>query len=438
MKTVIIGAGSAFGSRLSVDVLSREVLNDSTIALCDIDTKKLETVRAYVQKVIDGNDLPAKVIASSERTEVLKDADFVVIAVSIGGPAYYDKPYEFEVGIPAKYGVRQTVADTVGPGGVFRTLRTGPELMAMLDDINRLAPRATILNYTNPMAMLTWIINEKSNVPAVGLCHSVQGTSKQLAKYIDAPYEEIGYWVAGINHMSWFLEFTHNREDAYPKLWDALNNPEIFAKDPIRFEIMENFDCFVTESSRHMSEYVPWFQHEQEKMEPYCKLTQGIKERRQSWFEDMGVKVSQADSIKLVRSHEYASGIMEAITTGVPMRFNGNVMNRGLITNLPNGCCVEVPCLTDHEGIHGCHIGELPPQCAALCRANIAVQELTVKAVLELNRDAAFQAVALDPSTSAVLSLSQIRKMFDEMWEAEGELLTAYNKPRLLKGRTAA
>ncbi len=432
MKVVLIGAGSGFGSRLSIDILSREPLRDSTIALCDTDEKKLKTVHAYIERVIDANDLPAKVVSHTDRTKVLKNANFVVISVAIGGPAYYDKPYEFEMGIPRKYGIVQTIGDTVGAGGVFRTLRTGPELMAMVKDINRLAPNATIVNYTNPMAMVTWILNECSNVPVIGLCHSVQGTSKQLAGYIDAPYEETGHWVAGINHMAWFLEFTHNGKDAYPRLFKASRDPKVFAGNRVRFEIMQNFGYFVTESTPHMSEYVPWYQHEQEIMKPMVMNSDAIKGRRQSWFEDMGVKASQADSVKLVRSHEYASGIMEAMTTNEPMRFNGSVMNRNLISNLPQGCCVEVPCLTDNMGIHPCEIGDLPPQCAAMCRSNIAVQELAVKAVLERDRAAAFHAVALDPSVGAVLSLKQIRKMFDEMWKAEGNLL-AYYRPRLRK-----
>ena len=428
MKVAIIGAGSGFGSRLSVDVLSREELSGSTIALCDIDETKLKVVGAYVQKVIDGNGLTAKVETSTDRCEILRDADFVVIAVSIGGPAYYDKPYEFEIEIPKKYGIQQTVGDTVGAGGVFRALRTAPELMAMTRDISRLAPKAIILNYTNPMAMLTWVLNETTDNQVAGLCHSVQGTAKFLANCIGAPYEEVGYWVGGINHMSWFLEFTHGGDDAYPRLRAAMEDPEIFAKQPVRFEVMKEFGYFVTESSRHMSEYVPWYQHDQEVMQQYVRTTKGIKGKRQKWFKDMGVKVESADSIQLVRSHEYASEIMEAVVTGVPMRFNGNVMNRGLISNLPQGCCVEVPCLTDRRGVHPCAVGELPAQCAALCRSNVSVQELTVKAILERSRDAAYHAVLLDPSAGAVLNLKQARAMFDEMWAAEGELLAYYNE----------
>jgi len=426
MKAVIIGAGSGFGSRLSVDILSREPLQDSTIALCDIDAKKLDTVQRYVQKVIDGNNLPAKLIASTDRKRVLRNADFVVIAVSIGGPAYYDHPYEAEMGIPRKYGIQQTVGDTVGAGGVFRALRTGPELLAMAKDIERLAPNAIILNYTNPMAILTWLLNARTEIPAVGLCHSVQGTTKFLSKCIGVPYEEVGYWVAGINHMAWVLEFAHKGKDAYPRVWAAMKKRDIFKQQPVRFEIMKEFGYFVTESSRHMSEYVPWYQHDPKLMRQFVMDSNGRKEKREKRLAEMGLRAEQADSIALHRSHEYASGIMEAVTTGTPMKFNGSVMNRGIISNLLEGCCVEVPCLTDRQGVHPCAVGALPPQCAALCRANIAVQELTVKAILERDREAAYHAVLVDPSVGAVLSLKKARKMFDEMWTSEGALLDYY------------
>jgi alpha-galactosidase len=433
MKFTIIGAGSGFGSRLSVDVLSRAPLADSTIALCDIDEKKLATVGGYVQRVIDGNDLPARVETSTDRREVLPGSDFVVISVAIGGPAYYDHPYESEMEIPLKYGVHQTVGDTVGPGGIFRGLRTGPELVAMTRDINRLAPKATIINYTNPMAILTWVLNEVADVPVVGLCHSVQGTAKRLASFIAAPFEEVGHWVAGINHMSWFLEFTHRGEDAYPRLRDCLADPETFAKDPVRFEVMEHFGRFVTESSRHMSEYVPYYQHRPELMDSMVLPRSKHKQKRQAWLEDMGVKADQRESIELVRSHEYASGIAEASVTNQPMRFNGNVTNAGLIANLPTGCCVEVPCMVDRDGIHPCAVGDLPAQCAALCRANVAVQQLTVRAILERDAESAYHALCLDPATSAVLPLARIRELFDEMWEAEGDLLADYVRPRRLQ-----
>ena len=426
MKVVIIGAGSAFGSRLSIDILSREPIHDATIALCDINAEKLETVCKFVQSAIDHHKLPAKVVASTDRRALLPGADYVVIAVSIGGPAYYDTPFDWEMDIPAKYGVVQTVADTVGPGGIFRALRTGPAMLEFVRDINDLCPGAMILNYTNPMAMLTWVLSEKSVGPVVGLCHGVQGTSQKMAKYIGAPYGEIGFWCAGINHMAWFLEFTHNGENAYPRLFQAMENPAIYDQDPTRFDILRRFNYFCTESSRHALEYMPYFRHDTARVERFRNITRGVKGRRQTWYEDMGVKAEHADSIQLIRSHEYASGIMEAMATNVPMRFNGNVMNRGLITSLLQGCCVEVACLTDNRGVHPCHAGALPAQCAALCRTNVNVQELTVKAILEKDKDAAYHAILLDPLSAAVLSFDRAQAMFEELWKAEGNLLRYY------------
>lgn len=428
MRIVMIGAGSAFGSRLSVDILSRQPLRDATICLCDIDADKLETVRKYVQKVIDSNNLPAKVETSTNREELLPGADAVVLSVAIGGPAYYDHPYDTELAIAEKHGICSTVADTVGIGGVFRTLRTAPEMLRMMDDINRLAPGCIVLNYTNPMAMLTWLFNDAADngVQVVGLCHSVQGTAKKLAGYIGVDYDEINYWCAGINHMSWYMRFRRGDEDLYPLLRKAMNDPKTSKEDEIRFEVMRYFDYFVTESSRHMCEYVPWYQHEQDRMKPYAEITRGVKANRHAYIKDMGIKAEDLDSIELVRSHEYASAILEARLTNVPMSFNGNVMNDGLITNLPQGCCVEVPCLTDADGVHPCYVGDLPAQCAALCRTNVNVQEMAVKAVQQRSREAALQAVLLDPSVGAVCSLSRAKAMFDEMWEAEGELLADY------------
>ena len=426
MKVVIIGAGSAFGARFSMDIMSRKPIEDGTIAICDINKEKLERVEAYLKKVVDCNSVPAKIVADTERTELLADADFVIISISVGGPAYFDSPYEFEMEIPRKYGVYQTVGDTVGPGGIFRALRTGPVLMEIAEDVARLAPKATILNYTNPMAMLTWVLNATGGRPAVGLCHGVQGTSRKLANMAGVPYEEFGFWAAGINHLAWFLEATHNGEDVYPKIREAATNPEVRDPESIRFELMDNFGYFPTESTRHDGEYVWWYQHEQERLEWGWERTQGIRDKRHSWYEDMGVKVEQAETLELIRTHEYASAIMEATVTGEPFRFNGNVMNNGLITNLPPGCCVEVPCMVDHLGVHPCVVGDLPPQIAALCRANVSVQELTVRAILDRNPEAAFQALAVDPSTAAVLTLKRTRELFNEMWEAEGDLLSAY------------
>lgn len=438
MKAVIIGAGSAFGGRLSVDILSREPLQDSTIALCDIDEQKLAVVKQYVESVIEAHNLPANVEAGTDRCELLPGADVVVTTVSIGGPAYYDQPYESEIDIPARYGVVQCVGDTVGPGGLFRALRTAPVMLEMVNDINRLAPGALLLNYTNPMAILTWLFNEAADGDMLGLCHGVTGNSYRLAGLIDVPLHECDVVAAGINHMTWFTKFAHQGRDVLPEIHQRIieegkkarrfegeiSSPQTFA---FRHEMIENLGYFTTESDRHFPEYVPWFQHEDRwDFMKYYNVTKGVKQKRANWYEDMGVKIEQADSIELIRSHESMSGIMEARKTGEPFTFSGNVMNRGNITNLPEGCCVELPVTVAGNRIESMQYGDLPLQCAALCRSNINFQELVVRAIRERSRELAFQALLFDPATQAVLSIKRIRQLFDEMWEAEEELLAAY------------
>lgn len=430
-KIVIIGAGSGFGSRLSIDILSRPNLQDVTIALCDINEEHLSQVQQYVQRAIDAHNLPAKVIASTDRHELLPGADFVVTAVSIGGPAYWGEPYASEIGIPDRYGISQSVGDTIGPGGVFRFLRTADEHLQFCKDMEVHCPDALMLNYTNPMCMLTWLHSVESTIRNVGLCHSVQGTTKKLADGIGIPYEDISYLVAGINHQAWILRFRHNGEDLYPLIHKAVDTHESFADDKVRVETMKQFGYFVTESTRHMSEYLPYFRRTKE-MREYFGLPETRKIgmeplRKRTWQQDSGVEQDEnASAPELIESHEYASAIIEASITGVPFTFNGNVMNHGSITNLPDECCVEVPCVVDREGVHTVHVGALPPQCAALNMTNVAVQELSVKAVIDRDREAAFYAVALDPLTASILPLHEIRKMFDEMWDAEGDRLAYF------------
>jgi len=426
-KIVIIGAGSGFGGRLSLDILSRAPLRESTICLCDIDPVKLRLTTRFVRRLIEKHRLPAKVVANVDRTKLLPGADFVVTSVSVGGPAYYCRPYADEIHIPQKYGIDQAVGDTLGPGGIFRFLRTGPVQLAFCKDIERLCPNALLLNYTNPMAMLTWLHSAGSSVRNVGLCHSVQGSTWELAHYIGVPYEEVTYWVAGINHQSWVLEFKHKGKDAYPLIRKAMENPEIYKKDVIRFEILKHFGFFVTESSPHNSEYLPYFRKNPELMAHFGLGSRKVSLEPPQPRKWLGKNEPVPD---LVASHEYASGIMEAVVTNIPFRFNGNVINHGLITNLPEGCCVEVPCMVDRHGVNPCHVGNLPPQCAAINRSNIAVQELAVQAVLNRDREAAFHALALDPLTSAVLPLHKIREMFEEMWAAERHLLKYFERKR--------
>jgi len=423
-KIVIVGAGSGFGGKLSIDIFSREAMKGSTIALCDIDAAKLKAVTRYLERTVEAHKLPAKIVASTDRRKLLRGADFVVTSISVGGPAYRGRVHKLECRIPAKYGVRQSVADTIGVGGVFRFLRTAPVQLEILRDVQRLAPNALVLNYTNPMAMLTWAHSVGVGVRNVGLCHSVQGTIRKLAGFLNLPFEEVSYWVAGINHEGWVLRLRRKGKDLYPALRKAMNDPEIYAQDKVRFEMMRHFGLFVTESSGHMSEYVPYFRRTAKDLRRYGLIRRKRPPRpRRQWLVDPNTPVPE-----LTASNEYASGIMEGVVTNRPFRFNGNVMNAGIITNLPNESCVEVPCIADGEGVHPCHVGALPPQLAAINRSNIAVQELAVRAVLDKDKESAFWACALDPLTASVATLDQIRKMFEELWAAEADLLTYYRK----------
>jgi len=424
----IIGAGSGFGKRLSVDILAHEALREGRISLVDINAESAQHVAEWVGALVRQLDAAVEVTWTTDRREALAGTDYVVVAIAVGGRAYAGSPYYDEVMIPAEYGVEQSVADTVGVGGVFRTLRTAPEMLRICDDMETLCPDALLLNYTNPMAMLCWAMAEATDIDAVGLCHSVQGTTNQLASYIGKPRDEVSAWVAGINHMSWFLELLWNGEDAYPLLRAAYEDPEIRAKDPVRMEIFRQFGFYVTESTTHMSEYVPWFRKRAELREQFAlKDRRPAKEAEASRWDwqdpDFLAQVNGEKPIEVRASHEYASGIINAMETGDVFRFNGNVPNDGIITNLPEECCVEVPCFVDADGVHPCVVGDLPPQLAAMNRSNIVVQGLTVEAVLDEDREKAVHACMLDPLTAAVCSLSEIREMCDRLFEAEAHLL---------------
>lgn len=430
-KIVIIGAGSGFGSRLSMDIMATEAMQGATIGLCDIHAGRLKQVADYVRNTAERHAVPVTIEANTDRTALLDGADFVVTSISAGGGAYWGHPYTAEVGIPRKYGIDQQVADTCSVGAVFRFLRTGPVQRQILEDVDRQCPDALVLNHTNPMAMLTWLHNTTTNARYAGLCHGVQGTIWELSeKFLGVPVREVSYHVAGINHLAWFLEIRRGKEDLYPCLRAIIDDPQQ-AADPkyvenerVRVEIMRQFGYFPTESSRHDSEYMPYFARTEEERSRFGLKSRIISEtcpKNREWMGDGGAVAKGAG--ELHRSNEYTTRIMEAVLTDVPYRFNGNVMNTGLIGNLPPGCCVEVPCLVDARGVHPCHVGALPAQLAALDRTNVAVQELAVQAVLERDREAAFHACALCPLASALLPLDQIRAMFEEMWEAEKELL---------------
>lgn len=428
-RIVLIGAGSHFGWTLSADILAREPLRDGSLALCDTHAGRLAETSAFVAAMIEKHGLPTRLETSTDRRELLRDADVVVVSISVGGQAYSGEPYYSEVELPRRYGIEQTVADTIGVGGIFRFLRCAPVMVDIARDMEQLCPGAPMLNYTNPMAMLIWAISEATGIANVGLCHSVQHTHRELCGYLGVPREETSFAVAGINHQAWFTSLRRGSEDLYPALRAALDDPAIFAKDSVRFELMRHFGYFVTESSRHNSEYYPYFRQDAETMarlglEPRAEVArearQGHFERmRQRYYADDGSLLDQP----LAASHEFASGIIAATVTGEPFCFHGNVINHGLIDNLPAGCCVEVPCTTDRNGVHPHHVGALPPACAALNRTNLNPQELAVRAYLERDRELAFRACALDPLTAAVLPLHRIRELFEELWAAEGALL---------------
>ncbi len=427
-KIVLIGAGSmVFAKRLIGDILTFPALSDGTIGLVDIDPEKLDTMAAVARRMAQQAGTNTRIEASADRRDVLPGADYVIISIRVGGVEGVIKDHE----IPMRYGVDHSVADTMGPGGVFYFLRNGPAILEILRDVEKLTPDALVIQYTNPMAMNCWLANEATSVRNVGLCHSVQGTAFRLAEYIGAPRDEVRYWVAGINHMAWFLQLTWQGKDAYPMLWQAMQDPDIYARDKVRFEVMRHFGYFVTESTRHMSEYVPYFRRTPELTAQYAPPSAANLENYAAWraqrdesFQRMRELLASGAEIPFERTHEYCTFILNAIETDTPFSFNGNVRNTGLITNLPPDCVVEVPILANGTGLHPCHVGKLPPELAALNASNIYVQELAVQALLTGNRELVYRAVQLDPLTAATVALPDIRKMVDELFVAHADYLT--------------
>ncbi|MCP4168766.1 MAG: alpha-glucosidase/alpha-galactosidase [Chloroflexi bacterium] len=439
-KITFIGAGSlVFTRQLCSDLLLTPALQESTITLMDIDGGRLGQAKEIVQALVDRQGLEARVEATQDRIEAVRQADYVVTTFQQGGL----DAYELDISIPQTYGVEQCVGDTLGPGGVFRSLRTIPVLLDLCAEMDEHAPDALLLNYVNPMAANCWAVAAGSGRPHVGLCHSVQGTSEMLARWIDVPYEEISFLCAGINHQAFFLEFRRGKVDVYPSIWAAIDNPEVYGEEPVRIDMMKHFGYFVTESSGHCSEYLPYFRKNADMVND--ELVPKFSDERNDWYDfgrtggylrhcrkrladfTSGYNEIVCADIPSERSHEYGSYIMEAIETNVPVRINGNVPNNGLIYNLPAGCCVEAPCLIDANGVQPTAVGVLPTQLAALNRTNINVQELIVEAALLGDTEAVHHAVMLDPLTGAVCTLDQIRAMVDEMLDAQAQWLPQFN-----------
>ncbi len=436
-KIVIIGAGShVFSRRLITDIVSYPDMRDSTISLMDIAQEPLDLITAYAQKLVKQHGFNTKIESTTDRRKALAGADYVIISIRVGG----EHAPKAEKEIPLKYGINQAIADTTGPGGVFYASRHVPVILDICHDMEELCPDAWLLNYTNPMAIISWAVSDYSRIKNVGLCHSVPNTAAELARYIGAPYEEISYWVAGINHMAWFLEFKWNVKDAYPLLREKFKDPAVYSapnahwagSDVVRAEIFKAFGYFVTESSRHMSEYVPYFRKRPELIGKYLLEDVGRfapearAKERSNQDEEIRLQLASDSQMPIKHSGEYGSIIIHSIEKGALSRINGNVKNQGLITNLPEGCCVEVPCLVDKRGIHPCFVGDLPAQLAALNRTEINVHELAVRGIVEKDKTKIFQSILLDPLTGAMLTIDETRKMVDEIFKAEKEYLKGY------------
>ncbi len=428
-KIAIIGAGSFFTQYIVVDMLNIEGFDGGEIALVDVDPVRLEIARKLVEKVIELKGKSFVVTASTNRREVLRDCRFIINQIEVAGLKTVKNDFE----IPLKYGVKQCIGDTMGPGGLFKILRTVPVWLEIIRDIEELSPDATILNYTNPMSAVTLSTVKTTSIPVVGLCHSIQNTSSQLAEYLGVPYEELKWRAGGVNHMSWFVELKHNGKDMYPTLIEKMNDPEILAKDPVRLDFMKYSGAFVSESSGHFSEYIPYYRKRQALIDQHCGkdyrgetgfYANNWPDWRKESDEEIRKKLTGEEPIGLQSSHEYAAVIVEGILKNKPQVIYGNVLNGGLIANLPSDGIVEVACLVDQNGVHPTQFGRLPEHLAALCRSNMAFFELAVGAVLEQSREMAYHALLIDPLSAAVCSPAEIRQMFDELYEADKEYIT--------------
>jgi alpha-galactosidase len=434
-KITFIGAGSlVFTKNLVRDLLTFPAFEDCTIALMDIDEERLGFAKQAVDNIIAAGSYSAKVETTTDRVEALKGANGVVCTILVA-----DLPiWRTDIEIPKSYGVDINIGDTRGPSGIFRFLRTVPVMLDICRDIERYCPDAVFLNYTNPMAMLCRAMQGETKVTVTGLCHSVQGTAAMLARWIGAPMEEITYKSAGINHQAFYLEYKWNGKDAYPLLRDAVvNRAEIYNEEQVRNEMFLHLDYYVTESSGHNSEYNAWFRKRSDLIEKYCTHGTGwnpgeygyvIKhgeQRRDDWKNKM---IEWRDSaIDLNRGNEYAAYIFNAVFgDGTLFEFNGNVRNFGLIDNLPEGACVEVPVLASKKGLQPIHVGPLPDQLALLVNTSARCEELAVEGALTGDPRKIYHAICYDPLTSAMLSLAEIKSMVDEMFAANRDWLPQF------------
>ncbi|MBI5083675.1 MAG: alpha-galactosidase, partial [Acidobacteria bacterium] len=424
-KVAMIGAGSiVFCKTLMSDIMATPALAGCEFALMSRTEPKLRRMEEFGRRMAAENGVPSNVWATLDRREAIRDADFVVVMIQVGGVEAFELDYR----IPLKYGVDQCIADSLGPGGLFRALRAIPALVGIARDMEEVArPGAIMLQYANPMAANCLALGKASRVPFVGLCHGVQTTLDLIAGYCGVPKEEITYTCGGINHMDWFLRLEHHGRDLYPQLRELFERPEYYKNEKVRGEVFRHFGYFMTESTGHLSEYVPWFRKNRKALDLYCDEPSfgGESGAYYNWCKTIGGYYEEHDPLQYesaridCRSVEYCSYIMEAVATGRPFRFMGNVRNEGYITNLPHGCCVEVPTFADDTGLRPALVGELPAQCAALCMTNVNVQTLAAQAALESDTESIVHAAAMDPLSGAVCTLGEIREMCSEMLEAQ-------------------
>jgi alpha-galactosidase len=440
-KIAFIGAGSlGFTRGLVRDILTFSLLQDATLALMDIDAERLEFARKSVQRIIEMGKYPARVTATLDRVEALRDADVVLVTILAGSTDVW----RYDIEIPKQFGVDINVGDTRGPSGIFRALRTIPVMLDITRDMERYCPNATLLNYTNPMAMLCRALQRSSSIRLTGLCHSVQGTAMMLANWIGAPYKEVTYTCAGLNHMAWYLKYEWNGEDAYPLIRKAVTErPEVYNEEPVRNEMFLHLDYYVTESSGHNSEYNAWFRKRPDLIEKYCTHGTGwnpgeyayilkeYQDAENTWKEEARKWFAAGTPIELERGEEYAAYIINALMGGEPFTFNGNVPNTGLVTNLPENACVEVPVWVSRKGFEPVHVGALPPQCATLTSLTAQIEEMAVEAALSGDPRLVFQAIAYDPLTSAVLSLAEIETMVNQMFAQNKDYLGYFKALRV-------
>lgn len=443
-KIVIIGAGSAiFTKTILCDLLHFDDIDVGNISLVDINEEKLRVVQKMTEKMLSQVGWDTKVEAAVNWEEVLPGANFVINTIAVGGVEIYQRDLE----IADKYNVSEAVGDIIGPTGIFRMLRAYPAILKMVKDMEQLCPDAYFFNYTNPMAPICLALAKETSVKIFGFCHSVQGTAKMLAEYLDVKPESMSYWCAGINHMAWYLQLKSDGKDVYPRLKEIAKTKESVTEacakethyhryvgnefsDGVRFEIMKYFDFYNSESPFHMSEYVPYFRKNPEMIKEWHVAKRWWLEHELSnddYYDELKKQVESGKDIPMPKGEEYAPNIIHAVLTGKTFRANLNVMNTGLITSFPDDCCVEVPCYADAEGIHPCYVGELPDALAGLNLTNINVHRLMAKAAVTKKKQYIHEAVQLDPLTAAMCTLEQINDLTNELIENNREYLSDFS-----------